>query len=159
MKFSLITITSLVFLTACASRGPITATSNEIGNAKGEACKKNILFILPLSIDNSIFSAAKNGNISKISTVDRHDFISILYNTHCTVVHGSKDEAELKIEKIEKPVEAAKVEELKAEEVKPEKVVEKPKMEGIEEPGLKMIEDTQLPSEKPVNPLDPTLEE
>ncbi|MES2526538.1 MAG: TRL domain-containing protein [Bdellovibrionota bacterium] len=158
MKFSLITLTSLIFLASCASRGPITATSNELGSSKGEACKRNILFILPLSTDNSIYSAAKEGKIAKISTVDHHDFISIFYNTHCTVVHGSKDEAELKIEKIEK-VEKP-IEEVKVEKVVPaEKVVEKPKMEGIEEPGLKMIEDTQLPAEKPVNPLDPTLEE
>ncbi len=151
MKLSLLSLATLLILASCSSAGPLTATSNRVASTKGEACKRDILFIFPLSTDNSIYAAAKQGNISKISTVDQHTFISFFYNTHCTVVRGSKDEAELKVEKVIE----------KAPEVKVEKIenVEKPKMEGLEEPGIKMIEDTQVPAEKPVNPLDPTLEE
>lgn len=157
MRLSLLTLSSVLLLTACASRGPITATSNELGSSKGEACKRDILFIFPLSSDNSIYSAAKDGRITKISTVDQHHFISIFYNTHCTVVHGSQDEAELKVEKVVPEIK----EEVTTKPVTPVAPVEvpKPKMEGLEEPGIKMIEDTQVPPEKPINPLDPSLEE
>jgi hypothetical protein len=56
---------------------------------KGEACSRYILFI-PLSNNESIYEAAKNGVISEISTVDRETFVSIIYNSFCTVVHGNK---------------------------------------------------------------------
>lgn len=89
MKLSVLMM-SLLVLASCSTAGPITATSNKVGEAKGEACMRNILFIIPLSLDNTIYSAAKDGDIKEISTVDHHAFTSIIYNSRCTVVHGNK---------------------------------------------------------------------
>lgn len=90
MKISLIVMSSLLFLASCSSAGPITATSNKIGSIKGESCKRNILFIIPLASDNSIHTAAKNAELSLISTVDSESFTSLIYNSRCTVVYGDK---------------------------------------------------------------------
>lgn len=75
-----------LFLTSCAS--PITATSNKVGDLEGKSCSRNILFIIPLGVDASIYSAAKNGGISEISTVDQSSFFTGIYNQTCTIVHG-----------------------------------------------------------------------
>lgn len=90
MKNTMILLSLLLILASCSTAGPITATSNKVGNSKGEACSRNILFIIPLSLDDSIYSAVKDGGLSLISTVDHHSFTSILYNSRCTVVHGEK---------------------------------------------------------------------
>jgi TRL-like protein family len=84
--FSLLVL--LAFAVSCAH--PITATSNDLGDTEGKACARNILFIIPLSLDNSIYTAAKDAEIKKISTVDATSFYSGIYNQTCTVVHGSK---------------------------------------------------------------------
>lgn len=72
---------------SCAT--PITATSNKVGDVEGKACARNILFFIPLSLDNSIYTAAKNGNLKEISTVDQNSLYLGLYNQSCTVVHGN----------------------------------------------------------------------
>jgi hypothetical protein len=74
-------------LQSCSLSVPVAATSNKIGDKKGEACAKSILFI-PISTDASIYSAAKNGGVKSISTVDHEAFFSGVYNTSCTVVRG-----------------------------------------------------------------------
>jgi hypothetical protein len=78
----------LSLFVSCAS--PITATSNKVGDVEGKACSRNILFVIPLSLDASIHSAAKDAGISEISTVDQTAFYSGIYNQRCTVVHGNK---------------------------------------------------------------------
>lgn len=90
MKTTLSLLSLLFVLTSCSSHSPITATSNKVGDVKGEACSRNILFIFPLTNNESIHEAAKDGKITEISTVDREFFTSIIYNTRCTVVHGNK---------------------------------------------------------------------
>ena len=72
---------------SCSLTVPVAATSNTVGKLKGEACSRSILFI-PLSTDASIYTAAKNGGVKKISTVDHEAFISGFYNTSCTIVRG-----------------------------------------------------------------------
>jgi hypothetical protein len=84
LLFTLSTLT--ILLTSCAS--PITATSNKVGDLEGKSCSRNILFIIPLGIDASIYSAAKNGGINEISTVDQSSLFTGLYNQTCTIVHG-----------------------------------------------------------------------
>lgn len=83
----LLTVLGTLFV-SCAS--PITATSNKVGDLKGKACSRNILFIIPLGLDNSIHSAAKDAGVSEISTVDSESFYSGIYNQNCTIVHGNK---------------------------------------------------------------------
>lgn len=90
MKTALVLLSMLFVLVSCSSHAPITATSNKVGDSKGEACSSNILFIFPLSNNESIYDAAKKGAITEISTVDREFFTSIIYNSRCTVVHGNK---------------------------------------------------------------------
>lgn len=87
MRLSLLVL-SLAMLTSCAS--PITATSNKVGDHEGIACSRNILFFIPLSLDSTVYSAAKNGGISEISTVDQSFFFTGIYNSRCTIVHGNK---------------------------------------------------------------------
>ena len=90
MKASALVLSLSLFLASCSSHRPITATSNKVGAMKGEACSRNILFIIPLSNNESIYKAAKDGGITEISTVDRETFVSLIYNSFCTVVHGNK---------------------------------------------------------------------
>lgn len=81
-------LATLALFTSCAT--PLTATSNKVGDVEGTACARNILFIIPLGLDNTIYSAAKDGGITEISTVDQTFFYSGIYNQRCTVVHGNK---------------------------------------------------------------------
>ena len=63
------------------------ATTSKVG----EDCSRNILFgLIPVSADhNDVYSAAIQGNITKISTVDKQWFTVIgFYNSDCTIVHG-----------------------------------------------------------------------
>ncbi len=84
----LVLLPLLTLLASCAT--PLTATSNKVGDVEGKACSRNILFFIPLSLDSTIYSAAKDGGISEISTVDESSFYSGIYNQRCTIVHGNK---------------------------------------------------------------------
>lgn len=79
----------MLLVTSCSTYRPITATSNKLGSAEGEACARSFFFI-PFSSDNTIYTAAKNGDIEKISTVDQHSLFTLIYNHQCTVVRGHK---------------------------------------------------------------------
>lgn len=96
MKKLILLILVLTFLVSCSSSQPITATSNVVGHDRGEACERNILFIIPLSIDRGVYKAAKNGKLETISTVDYESFHSFFYNFVCTVVHGHKASPQVK---------------------------------------------------------------
>jgi len=88
MKQTMLLLSLLALFVSCST--PITATSNKVGDVEGKACARNLFFIIPLSLDASIHSAAKDGGISEISTVDQTAFYSGFYNQRCTVVHGNK---------------------------------------------------------------------
>lgn len=67
---------------------PISATSAEQGSKVGEATLTSVLGIIATG-DASIATAAKNGGITKIKTVDYRSFnILGLYATYTTVVTG-----------------------------------------------------------------------
>ena len=57
-------------LSACSITVPVTATSNPVGSKVGTAKATCYLGVLCFGEDASIQTAAKNGGISKISTVD-----------------------------------------------------------------------------------------
>lgn len=60
-----------LFASSCSVTLPVTATSNPVGEKVGIAESTQILgFFFPDGGDLSIRTAAKNGDISKISTVD-----------------------------------------------------------------------------------------
>lgn len=84
----ILSLVALSFLVSCST--PITATGNKVGDVEGRACSRNIMFVIPLSLDSSIYSAAKDAGITEISTVDQSFFYSGIYNQRCTIVHGNK---------------------------------------------------------------------
>lgn len=80
-----------LFLASCSITLPVTATSNSYQQAQKEGeSKATLLFNIPLKGDASISSAAKNGGIDKISTVDTKlsTFFGII-NTVTTKVKGN----------------------------------------------------------------------
>jgi len=63
-------IASATFLSSCSVTVPVTATSNAVGSKVGTAKTTCVLIFFLNGGDASIQTAAKNGGISKISTVD-----------------------------------------------------------------------------------------
>ncbi len=76
-------------LTSCALTLPVNATSNAVGSKVGTAKATGYLGIFWFNADASIQTAAKNGGISKISTVDikQTNILGLLY-TFETIVTG-----------------------------------------------------------------------
>jgi hypothetical protein len=71
-------------------RDPISRVDNSIAASRsGQACVHNVLGLVATG-DSSIDSAKKNGNITKVTHVDRN-FMSVLgfYAEGCTVVYGN----------------------------------------------------------------------
>ena len=89
---SLVTIAlAALAMTACTTVMPMAATSNPVGSKVGEASFTTILFIpIPLfTQDIGVATAAKNGGITKISTVDLKTYSLLgFYNKISTVVTG-----------------------------------------------------------------------
>ena len=76
-------------LTGCALTLPVGATSNSIGTKVGRAKATGYLQFLFFNADASIQAAAKNGGITKISTVDlKQTNILGLIVTYETIVTG-----------------------------------------------------------------------
>jgi len=85
--FALLAIVAM--MTSCALTLPVNATSNAVGNKVGTAKATGFLGVLFFNQDASIKTAAKNGGISKISTVDiKHTSILGLVVTYETIVTG-----------------------------------------------------------------------
>lgn len=74
MKFKLIlaaiSLSIIAFLSSCSLTMPAAATSNPIGSKVGTAKATGFLGVLFFDADASIRTAAKNGGITKVSTVD-----------------------------------------------------------------------------------------
>jgi hypothetical protein len=70
-KIKLVILTAIlaISISACTFTGPVNATSNPVGSKVGVS-KGSAVFGLYFDIDTSIRTAAKNGGITKISTVD-----------------------------------------------------------------------------------------
>lgn len=60
----------VAMMSSCALTLPVTATSNPVGAKVGTASATGYLGVLFFNADASIRTAAKNGGITKISTVD-----------------------------------------------------------------------------------------
>jgi hypothetical protein len=59
-----------MILSSCSITMPVNATSNPVGNKVGMSSGSCIFGYLCFGVDASIQTAAANGGISKISTVD-----------------------------------------------------------------------------------------
>lgn len=76
-------------LSGCALTLPVSATSNPLGSKIGTATGTGYLGVLFFNADASIRSAAKNGGITKISTVDlKQTSILGIIVTYETIVTG-----------------------------------------------------------------------
>ena len=83
----------IVFLSSCAVSGPRTSptalvTTNEMGSKEGVAKRTIFLGIWIGNTDLSIATAAKNGNITKVATVDSEIHSGFLTTTYRTIVTG-----------------------------------------------------------------------
>ena len=76
-------------MSSCSLTLPVAATSNPVGSKVGTANATGFFHILFFNADASIQTAAKNGGITKISTVDikRKDILGIV-TSYETIVTG-----------------------------------------------------------------------
>lgn len=82
-------IAVVAMMSGCALTLPVTATSNSVGKKVGSATATGYLGVLFFNQDASIMTAAKNGGITKISTVDiKQTSILNLIVTYETIVTG-----------------------------------------------------------------------
>ncbi len=84
-----ILLSVVAMMSSCALTLPVNATSNPIGNKVGTAVATGYLGILFFDEDASIRTAAKNGGITKISTVDiKQTSLLNIVVTYETIVTG-----------------------------------------------------------------------
>ena len=82
-------IAILGIMTSCSVSGPLLVTDNEARVKRGEAGYTVWLgFIRPMEADASIRTAAKNGGITKVATVDQKVYGGLFKVTFTTVVTG-----------------------------------------------------------------------
>ncbi len=76
-------------MSSCALTLPVNATSNPVGSKVGTAKATGYFGILFFNADASIRTAAKNGGITKISTVDikQGNILNLIW-TYETIVTG-----------------------------------------------------------------------
>lgn len=80
---------SAALLSSCSITMPVNATSNPMGSKVGRAKATGYLGVLFFNADASIRTAAKNGGISKISSVDiKSSNILNLIVSYETIVTG-----------------------------------------------------------------------
>jgi len=85
--FALVAITAM--LASCSITLPVNATANPVGEKVGTSKATGFLSILFFDADASIQSAAKNGGITEISTVDiKHTNVLGILTTYETIVTG-----------------------------------------------------------------------
>ena len=78
------------FFSSCALTLPVNATSNPVGSKVGTATATGYLGFLFFDQDASIQTAAKNGGITQISTVDiKSTSILNIVVTYETIVTGN----------------------------------------------------------------------
>ncbi len=82
-------VAGLLFLSSCSIVVPVAATSNPVGSKVGTAKATVYLGFIALDQDASIKTAAQNGGITKISTVDmkKGNVLNIIWTLE-TIVTG-----------------------------------------------------------------------
>jgi len=89
LKTLTLAMAGAALLASCSIALPVAATSNTIGSKTGTAKATCYLQVLCFDQDASIATAAKNGGITKISTVDiTHGSILGIVVTYTTTVTG-----------------------------------------------------------------------
>jgi hypothetical protein len=77
----------MIAMSSCSLTLPVAATSNSVGNKVGTSTGTCYLAVLCFDADASIKTAAKNGGITKISTVDlkTKNILGLIVTYECTV--------------------------------------------------------------------------
>ena len=89
IKLIIAMLAVVAMMSSCALTLPVNATSNPVGSKVGTAKATGYLGVLFFDADASIRTAAKNGGITKISTVDiKQGNILNLIVTYETIVTG-----------------------------------------------------------------------
>lgn len=89
LKALFIGVVALAMITSCSMTIPVCATGNTVGAKVGEASGTGYLGIIKLGVDASIKTAAKNGGIKNISTVDfKVDDLFGFVQTYTCIVTG-----------------------------------------------------------------------
>ena len=70
IRFIFLSLSISLIISSCSLTLPVNATSNPVGSKVGTATATGYLSVLFFNQDASIQTAAKNGGITKISTVD-----------------------------------------------------------------------------------------
>jgi hypothetical protein len=78
----------IVSMASCSVSGPLFVTDNPDGGKVGKSSYRNILGFALDGGDASIKSAAENGGITKISTVDQKVEAGFFVTRYITVVTG-----------------------------------------------------------------------
>ncbi|WP_066756085.1 TRL domain-containing protein [Crocinitomix algicola] len=87
IKLALASLT-VVVLTSCSISGPLLITDNKALEKRGEASYTSWLGFPPFDGDISIQTAAKNGGITKVATVDQRIYGGFFRTTVTTIVTG-----------------------------------------------------------------------
>lgn len=89
IKIFAVLLSVVAMMSSCALTLPVNATSNPVGKKVGTATATGYLGYIFLDQDASIRTAAKNGGITKISTVDikQGNVLNIIV-TYETIVTG-----------------------------------------------------------------------
>ena len=87
MKKVFLIFAAALLLSSCAITLPVNATSNEVGSKVGMSKATGYLNVLWFDQDASIHKAAKQGGITKISTVDlkQTNMLGIIQTYECIV--------------------------------------------------------------------------
>lgn len=89
LKIIIAVLSLVAFMSSCLLTLPVNATSNKVGSKVGTASATGYFGVIFLDADASIQTAAKNGGITKISTVDvkQTNILGIIV-TYETIVTG-----------------------------------------------------------------------
>lgn len=86
---TILALGAIALMTSCSISGPLLVTDNKALGKRGEASYQVWLgFIKPMTADGSIMTAAKNGGITKVATVDKKITGGFFKTTYTTVVTG-----------------------------------------------------------------------
>ena len=87
MKKLFLIFAAALLLSSCAITLPVNATSNEVGSKVGMSKATGYLNVLWFDQDASIQKAAKQGGITKISTVDlkQTNMLGVIQTYECIV--------------------------------------------------------------------------
>lgn len=77
----------LAAFSSCSITVPVSASSNPVGTKVGVSSGRCYLYVFCFDADASVNSAAKNGGITKISTVDyrKKNFLGLVQVHECIV--------------------------------------------------------------------------